>query len=227
MVSQPSISHMEPIATIRLGLFVRERRTWSSVQLQESPAHLWWSRIKKADSPLWESTVSWKAALSSPSETQLSSNSLKIQLSTQDFHVSFPGSLTKVTTKICRTTPTDYDDRWYKVEAECIFPFTLDNVTHDQCTLSQLSGFTRPQFICPIRTLRGRGTNYTTADSDNTFCPTHFDSSLHPEFTSDPVLGPNNQWELDPDNRNCIDEDKKFAFATCKNTCPGGETRDC
>ena len=134
------------------------------------------------------------------------------------------GNINEVTTKVCRTTPTDDEDRSWKNEAECIFPFTLDNVTHNECTLSQQLGFTRPQFICPIRTLRGRGTNYTTADSDTTFCPTNFDSSLHPnpEFSSDPVYGPNNQWELDPNNNNCIDEDKKFVFATCKNTCPGG-----
>lgn len=132
------------------------------------------------------------------------------------------GNINEVTTKICRTTPTDEDDRWLRIEAECIFPFTLDNVTHIQCTLSQLAGFTRPQFICPIRTLRGRGTNYTTADSDTTFCPTNFNSEMIGS-NSDPVFGPNGQWELDPDNKDCRDEHKKFAFATCKNTCPGGE----
>ena len=136
------------------------------------------------------------------------------------------GNINEVTAEVCRAT-TDHElDVQMELEPPCILPFILNNEIHNECTLVQINDFTRPQFICPIRTLRGRGTNYTTADSDNTFCPTHFDSSLHPEFTSDPVLGPNNQWELDPNNENCIDEDKKFAFATCKNTCPGGETRD-
>ena len=110
--------------------------------------------------------------------------------------------------------------------------FTLDNVTHTQCTLSEQSGFTRPQFICPIRTLRGRGTNYTTPmpDSETKFCPTnsdHYDSNLHSNpylaFTSNPVYGPNNQWELDPDNNKCSAAMRKSVFASCKNTCPGGE----
>ena len=140
------------------------------------------------------------------------------------------GNVDEITTKICRTTPTDDYDRFVRNEAECIFPFTLDNVTHDECTLSQQLGFTRPQFICPIRTLRGRGTNYTTADSDNIYCPTNsgfFDSDLNPDphlaFSSNPVYGPNNQWELDPDNNNCSVAVRKSPFASCKNTCPGGE----
>ena len=91
-------------------------------------------------------------------------------------------------------------------------------------------GFTIPQFICPIRTLKGRGTNFTTEDIATTYCPTNsdiFDPTLHLDphlaFTPNPVYGPNNQWELDPDNKNCTEEYKKFVFATCKNTCPGGE----
>ena len=87
---------------------------------------------------------------------------------------------------------------------------------------SPVLGFTRPQFICPIRTLRDRGRNYTTADSDTAFCPTNYDSNIS-GFTSAPVFAPNNQWELDPDNNNCIEADKRVPFATCKNTCPGGE----
>ena len=141
------------------------------------------------------------------------------------------GNINEVTTRICRTTPTDDFDRFLRNEAECIFPFILDGQEHNECTLSgQLLGFTRPQFICPIRTLRGRGTNYTTADSDTIYCPTNSynynlntncDSQLG--FTPHPLYGPNNQWELDPDNENCIELEKKSVFATCKNTCPGGE----
>ena len=42
------------------------------------------------------------------------------------------------------------------------------------------------------------------------------------EFNDDePVLGPNGQWELDPDNDLCLET--RPAFATCKNNCPGGE----
>ena len=33
----------------------------------------------------------------------------------------------------------------------------------------------------------------------------------------------NNQWELDPDITNCSYAYRKALFATCKNTCPGGE----
>ena len=135
------------------------------------------------------------------------------------------GNINEVTTEKCRTTPTDEFDRWFQVEAECIFPFTLDNVTHHQCTLSEQLGFTRPQFICPIRILKGRGangTNYITADSDTTFCPTNFNSETIGS-NSDMVLGPNGQWELDPYNENCTEQYKKFAFASCRNTCPGGE----
>ena len=37
-----------------------------------------------------------------------------------------------------------------------------------------------------------------------------------------PVLGPNGQLELDPDNEQCNGY-KRPVFATCKNNCPGGE----
>merc|ERR1712073_222404 len=52
-----------------------------------------------------------------------------------------------------------------------------------------------------------------------------FNSDLHLDphmaFMNDPVFGPNNQWELDPENNNCTQGYKKFVFASCKNTCPG------
>ena len=138
------------------------------------------------------------------------------------------GNINEITTKICRTTPTDDRDRFLRNEAQCIFPFFIDGEEHNQCTLSNKQGFTIPQFVCPIRTLKGRETNYTTDDIATTYCPTNsviFDPTLHDgpyfAFTPNPVYGPNNQWELDPDNINCTV--KKFAFATCKNTCPGGE----
>lgn len=135
------------------------------------------------------------------------------------------GNIDETTTKVCRTTPTDDFDRFIMNEAECIFPFYLDGEEQKECTPSIEKDFRRPQFICPIRTLKGRGTNYTTDDIDTTYCPTNYNSSIYatPKFTSRPVFSPNRQWELDPDNENCIDEEKKSAFATCKNTCPGGE----
>ena len=42
------------------------------------------------------------------------------------------------------------------------------------------------------------------------------------EFNDDgPVYGPTGEWELDPDNRQCVWG--RPVFATCKNNCPGGE----
>ena len=44
------------------------------------------------------------------------------------------------------------------------------------------------------------------------------------EFNDDgPVYGPNEQWELDPDNDECGYAPRPV-FATCKNNCPGGES---
>ena len=37
-----------------------------------------------------------------------------------------------------------------------------------------------------------------------------------------PVYGPNGEWELDPNNDQC--RATRPVFATCKNTCPGGES---
>ena len=87
--------------------------------------------------------------------------------------------------------------------------------------------FNRPQFVCPIRTLKGRGSNYTTDDIDTTYCPTNSYFYINDDklaFNPNPVYGPHEQWELDPDNKNCSTAVRKSSFATCKNTCPGGET---
>ena len=80
-----------------------------------------------------------------------------------------------------------------------------------------------PQFICPIRRLKGR-TNYTTADADRSYCATNSDEGSQTEFNADgPVHGPHGFWELDPDIPSCHYRNRKVVFATCKNTCPGGE----
>ena len=130
------------------------------------------------------------------------------------------GDINETSTRVCRTSPTDEIDRFYKEESECIFPFTLDNVTYNQCALSQIKDFTRPQFVCPIRTTKSRGRNFQTRDMDVSFCPTNF---LEGGFSLDgPVFAPNNNWELDPDVSRCPYGIRKVLFATCKNTCPGG-----
>ena len=42
------------------------------------------------------------------------------------------------------------------------------------------------------------------------------------DFNDDgPVYGPNGEWELDPENDQCLLT--RPVFATCKNNCPGGE----
>ena len=47
---------------------------------------------------------------------------------------------------------------------------------------------------------------------------------LEYEFNQEgPVYGPNEQWELDPDNDLCDSYYGRPVFATCKNNCPGGE----
>ena len=126
----------------------------------------------------------------------------------------------------CRTTPTNDGDRTDGIEAECIFPYHLDGKEYNQCTLSEVTGFSRPVFRCPIRTIRGRGTNYTTEDMDREYCPTNFiENGLYPVNNTY-----NGEFELDPANRQrCFRDSFPYwngrpAFATCKNTCPGGET---
>ena len=42
------------------------------------------------------------------------------------------------------------------------------------------------------------------------------------EFNDDgPVYGPYGEWELDPENYQCVYT--RPVFSTCKNNCPGGE----
>ena len=97
-----------------------------------------------------------------------------------------------------------------------------------------------------IRTIRGRGHNgrdFTTEDVDRKYCPTNAVSySNWPNFVytfneeGEVNNTYNGEWELDSDNlQGCFGvggsdgEDGPYyyarpVFATCKNTCPGGET---
>ena len=151
------------------------------------------------------------------------------------------GNIDEVTAEVCRATPDNRLDVEDKLEPPCILPFTLNNEEYDQCALVEIGDFTKPQFFCPIRTIKGRGTNYTTADVDAFgYCPTNsigynykyngirYTFSDEGEVTNEY----NGQWELDPDNTWCLPVDPspwqeqtwRPVFATCKNTCPGGET---
>ena len=153
------------------------------------------------------------------------------------------GDITEVGGGECRTTPTNEWDRRDKIEARCIFPYYIDGQEYTGCTQTEIQDFTKPVFICPIRTIKGSGNNYTSEDATAKYCPTNaIDHSSQPygDFTFN-AAGPvyneyNGEWELDPDNiEGCEgyndflqDNDPYYyarpVFATCKNTCPGGET---
>ena len=156
------------------------------------------------------------------------------------------GDITEVTAKVCRNTFTGSTwDRRDKIEAECIFPFSLNGVTHDSCIMDEIEDFTRPVFRCPIRTVKGagpEGTDYTDKHiiggdiSDGYFCPTNSISASLNESgylvyewnSAGPVFGDNGQLQLDPDNFLCCSDDievcgERPVFATCNNNCPGGE----
>ena len=91
-----------------------------------------------------------------------------------------------------------------------------------------------------IRTIRGRGyngRNFTAEDVNREYCPTNavsFSSAPDYVYTFNDVGEINNtyngEWELDTDNlQGCFGYDDPYfsarpVFATCKNTCPGGET---
>ena len=125
------------------------------------------------------------------------------------------GDITEVGGQHCRTTPTFTRDRLDKVEALCIFPYHLDGKEYNECTLTEIKDFSRPRFVCPIRTIKNRDTNYTIADVDTNYCPT--DGPVNNTF--------NGELELDPESDDCGNPlfSGRPAFATCKNTCPGGE----
>ena len=93
------------------------------------------------------------------------------------------GDINEVTADVCRTNPfnnhLDSDDG---IEAECLFPFTLNGVTHNTCIMDQVTNFTRPVFRCPIRRLKGAGPDGTDYKDEHftggeglekQFCPTN------------------------------------------------------
>ena len=93
------------------------------------------------------------------------------------------GNITEVTAEVCRSNPfRHWLDRSEVIEAECLFPFTLNGVTHDSCIMDELEDFTRPVFRCPIRTVKGAGPNGTDYTDfhltggeglQGQFCPTN------------------------------------------------------
>ena len=94
------------------------------------------------------------------------------------------GNITEVTAEVCRTDPfTSLLDGYDGIEASCLFPFTLNGVSHDTCIMDQLTNFTRPVFRCPIRTVKGGGPNGTDYNDEHLtgggtfqqgfFCPTN------------------------------------------------------
>ena len=93
------------------------------------------------------------------------------------------GDITEVTAEVCRTNPfSNWRDREAVLEAECLFPFTLNGETHNTCIMDELEDFTRPVFRCPIRTVKGagpNGTDYTDFhltggfNLQGEFCPTN------------------------------------------------------
>ena len=150
------------------------------------------------------------------------------------------GDITEVTAQVCRTNPLlsilDYDDG---IEASCIFPFTLNGRTYKRCFSDEIEDYTRPVFRCPIRTVKGLGTNYTDEHLSGGgyllgfFCPTNVvnvtineNGELDYTFnTEGPVFGPTGELELDPDNEEGCPQAifTRPVFATCKNNCPGGK----
>ena len=81
------------------------------------------------------------------------------------------GDITEVTAKVCRTRPFGTWDHQNVVEAPCLFPFTLNSASHETCILDEVIEFTQPVFRCPIRTVKGIGTDYT--DTLPNYCPTN------------------------------------------------------
>ena len=90
------------------------------------------------------------------------------------------GDITEVTAKVCRTKPSDgWADFREGIEAPCLFPFTLNGESHSTCIMDEIEDFTRPVFRCPIRRVKGVGTDYTDIHLTGGpflagyFCPTN------------------------------------------------------
>ena len=180
--------------------------------------------------------------------------------------VNFTGDINEVTADVCRVIATEYEagagSYLDNVEAQCIFNFTVNNQDYDGCLMSGIDDFTHPVFKCPIRAVKGRNsfqyfTNYTTTSGqqinevlNGVYCPTNSVGAIFKLdpfadginvvsyiFNSEgPVFGPNSEYELDPENEQCLVDtsvygvDENFqapvglpVFGTCKNNCRGGK----
>ena len=146
----------------------------------------------------------------------------------------------------CSTKTFNGADISEGIEPQCIFPFYLNGVKYTGCTFAEIKDFSRPLFICPIRTLKNRGNNYETyhANIKQKYCPTNVIRSFSLNSTQPGNSKKqkwfygysnggevknefNNEWELDPENEGCTSKSgyrrARPVFATCRNTCPGGE----
>ena len=89
------------------------------------------------------------------------------------------GDITEVTAKVCRANSFGWADWRDGIEARCLLPFTLNEESHSTCIMDEIEDFTRPVFRCPIRTVKGVGTDYTDthptggAELGGFFCPTN------------------------------------------------------
>ena len=163
--------------------------------------------------------------------------------------VTGTGDITEVTADTCTVIPTSYSGSSLidPVEAECLFPFTVDDRDWDGCLVSGIQDFTHPTFKCPIRTIKNRNTsyftNYNTANGQQynevvnaVYCPTNsigyeinFDVVIYTFNSDGPVFGPNGEYQLDPDNDQCRNQYDLIVplpvFGTCKNSCRGGKIK--
>ena len=90
------------------------------------------------------------------------------------------GDITEVTAKVCRSNPLNsWADTRDGIEAPCLFSFTLNGESHKTCILSEIKDFIRPVFRCPIRRVKGVGTDYNDTHTTGGaglagfFCPTN------------------------------------------------------
>ena len=154
------------------------------------------------------------------------------------------GDITEVTAEVCRTIATTSFDLDEGVEAACLFPFTLDGVTYNECITDQKDSFTQPVFRCPIRRVKGAGpsgTDYRREDltfggfSNGGYCPTNSIGinfinirDIQYRWNEDgPVRTDGEELELDRKNILCkttLLDLRRPVFSTCKNNCPGGKS---
>ena len=124
----------------------------------------------------------------------------------------------------------------------------VDNKVWDGCLISGIQDFTHPVFKCPIRSLKNRNTTYFTDITIGgqrvnevvtaVYCPTNSVGVVYGNgvsttseydyiFNTDgPVFGPNGEYQLDPENNQCVNANGETfrlpVFGVCKNNCRGG-----